>query len=101
MHKHQPHEWHETRSAEEGGGKRYMRATWDTRDWQFSLLEPEFETWRRIEEPGIAEFEALREVLWRKYQRKRVPFKFIEGIDAILKNLGAESGEGNAQDGKS
>lgn len=89
MHKHQPHEWHETRSAEEGGGKRYMRARWDWRDWRFSILEPEDENWRPIENPGIPEFQALRDVLWRKYQRRRVPYKFVVAVDKILENLGA------------
>ncbi len=90
MHKNQAHEWHENRTAEEGGGKRYMRARWDSREWRFSLLEPEFEDWHRIEQPGIPEFTALRDVLWRKYQRKRLSFKFLENVDKILRDLGAE-----------
>lgn len=90
MHKNQAHEWHENRPREEGGGKRYTRARWDSRQWQFSILEPEFEDWRRIEQPGVEEYRALREVLWRKYQRKRVPFKFLEGVDAILRDLGVD-----------
>ncbi len=90
MHKNQAHEWHENRSREEGGGKRYTRARWDTREWRFSVLEPEFEDWQRIEQPGVAEYQALRDVLWRKYQRKRVPFKFLENVDAILRELGAD-----------
>lgn len=90
MHKNQAHEWHENRSREEGGGKRYLRARWDSREWRFSLLEPEFEDWQRIEWPGIPEYQALREVLWRKYQRKRVPFKFVEGVDAVLREMERE-----------
>ncbi len=27
-------------------------------------------------------------MLFRKYQRKRVPFKFVEQVDQILKDLG-------------
>lgn len=94
MHKNQAHEWHENRPKEEGGGKTYTRAKWDTRyrQWQFSLLEPEFEEWRRIEHPGLAEFEALRDVLWRKYQRKRLALRFVEGVDAILEDLRAAAG---------
>ena len=88
MHKQQPHEWHETRSREEGGGKIYWRARWDWRVWRFSILEPEFEGWRPLENPGIPEFLALRDVLWRKYQRKRVPIKFVEQVDKILIDLG-------------
>jgi hypothetical protein len=93
MHKNQVHEWHESRSREEGGGKRYMRARWDTRQWHFSLLEPEFEDWQPIAPPGRAEFEALREVLWRKYQRKRLPWRFIEHLDALLADMPDQGGE--------
>ena len=88
MHKHQPHEWHENRTKEEGGGKIYKRARWDWRDWKFSFLVPEVERWQPIENPGIPEFLELRDVLFRKYQRKRVPFKFVEQVDQILKDLG-------------
>ncbi len=85
MTKNQTHEWHE---RVEEGGKRYMRAHWDSRQWRFQVLEPDAEGWARIEQPGAAEYLALRDVLWRKYQRKRIPFKFIERVDAILESLG-------------
>jgi hypothetical protein len=87
MIKTQVHEWHESRPREDGGGKRYTRARWDTRQWHFSVLEPEFDDWQNIEQPGRPEFEALRDVLWRKYQRKRLPFRFLENVDAILAEL--------------
>jgi hypothetical protein len=51
-------------------------------------LVPEVERWQPIENPGIPEFLELRDVLFRKYQRKRVPFKFVEQVDQILKDLG-------------
>lgn len=88
MHKNQSHEWHESIPREEGGGKRYFRARLDHRGWQFSWLEPDFDDWRRIENPAIQEFVALRDVLFRKYQRKRVPHKFVEQVDQILAELG-------------
>lgn len=98
MHKNQAHEWHENRPREEGGGKRYFRARWDTRAWRFSLLEPEFDDWQRIDAPGATEYLALRDVLWRKYQRKRVPFKFLENVDAILRDLGIDPTAGDDSD---
>lgn len=104
MHKNQAHEWHENRTKDEGGGKRYTRAKWDTRfrQWQFYLLLPEFEEWQRIDHPGLAEYEALRDVLWRKYQRKRLALRFVEDVDEILAGLRAEagvSGQGEADSG--
>lgn len=85
MTKNQTHEWHD---RTEEGGKRYMRAHWDSRRWRFQVLEQGAEGWARIEQPGAEEFLALRDVLWRKYQRKRIPFKFIERVDAVLEELG-------------
>jgi hypothetical protein len=94
MHKNQAHEWHENRPKDEGGGKRYTRAKWDTRyrQWQFSLLEPEFDEWQRMENPGLAQYEELRDVLFRKYQRKRLALRFVEDVDAILERMRAELG---------
>ncbi len=93
MPKNQAHEWHENRPKEEGGGKRYWRARWDTREWRFSHLEPEFDDWQRLEQPGVEEYQALRDVLWRKYQRRRVPFKFLQSVDRILSDLGVDPAE--------
>ena len=90
MQKNQVHEWHENREREEGGGKRYFRARWDTRTWRFLKTEPEDEDWLPIDEPSTADYIALRDVLFRKYQRRRVPFKFIEHLDALLLERGVQ-----------
>jgi len=98
MHKNQAHEWHENLSRDEGGGKRYTRARLDHRGWRFLMLEPGFEDWQLIEAPGIPEFVALRDVLFRKYQRKRVPHKFVEQVDEILAKLGYDPAALDAED---
>jgi len=100
MHKNQAHEWHENRPKEDGGGKRYTRAKWDTRyrQWQFSLLEPEFEEWQRMDNPGLVQYEELRDVLFRKYQRKRLALRFVEDVDAILERLRADAGAKSGAD---
>ncbi len=87
MTKNQIHEWHE---RTDDGKRRYLRGYWNSRDWAFSVLEPGAEDWFRIAEPGVELYLALRDVLWRKYQRRRVPFKFIEGLDALLAKMGAD-----------
>ena len=43
--------------------------------------------WEPIEKPTLENWEALRDVLWRKYQRKRLPFKYLEGVDKIIADL--------------
>ena len=41
----------------------------------------------------------LRGVLWRKYQRKRCPWRFIETIDKLLEEMPEEEGA-DSPDGK-
>jgi hypothetical protein len=86
MTKNQIHEWHER--DEESGKRRYIRGYWNSRDWTFATLEPGADDWARVEQPGPELWLSLRDVLWRKYQRKRIPFKFIQRVDAILEGLG-------------
>ena len=85
MTKNQYHEW---RERAEDRSKRYVRAHWDSREWRFSVLFSEHEgDWEPIEKPNLENWEALRDVLWRKYQRKRLPFKHIESVDKIIAEL--------------
>lgn len=37
----------------------------------------------------------LRDVLWRKYQRKRCPWRFIEAIDKLLEDMPEEEEAGS------
>ena len=48
-------------NREEDGKKRYYRAYWNSRAWVF-----------------------------RKYQRRRVPFRLLQNVDAILEGLGVK-----------
>lgn len=45
----------------------------------------EEEVWEPLEF-GREEWVTLRELLWRKYQRKRCPWKLIEQIDKLLED---------------
>ncbi len=55
-----------------------------------AILEPEADDWEKVEYPSVELWVALRDVLFRKYQRRRVPFKFVERVDAILTDLGVD-----------
>ena len=46
-----------------------------------------------------AHWVTLRGVLWRKYQRKRCPWRFIETIDKLLEEMPEEDGA-DSPDGK-
>jgi hypothetical protein len=80
----QRHEWKE--ETEEG--IRLYRGIYHSKKWKFTTAmkgtrsnPPE---WVSIEEVTDAHWEALRDVLYRKYQRKRLPWKLVESIDKIL-----------------
>ncbi len=88
MTKNQVHEWHERR--DEDGKKRYIRGYWNSREWTFAILEPGADDWEKVEYPSVELWVALRDVLFRKYQRRRVPVKFVERVDAILADLGVD-----------
>ena len=98
MTKNQIHEWHERR--EEDGRKLYYRGYWNSREWQLRILTPEVEAWQDIEKPTVEQWLSLRDVLWRKYQRKRLPVKFIEKVDEILGDLGVTPGQDAADSTK-
>lgn len=95
MKKNQSHEWHE-RTDE--GGKRYVRAYWDTRKWVFHyLIEPDMPAWAPLDKPLDDDWLMLRDLMWRKYQRKKLPYKYVELLDTILEKKGlktpADSGD--------
>jgi hypothetical protein len=74
------HEWHE-RTEE---GVRYWRATHHSGKWFFQTTLKTDPDWSRLEPAPRAVWVELRDVLWRKYQRKRCPWIWIEEIDKLL-----------------
>lgn len=78
------HEWRE--DTEEG--VRLYKAVFFAREWRFATAmkgsrrdRPE---WEDIEEVTEELWEKLRDVLFRKYQRKRCSWKLIESVDKKL-----------------
>jgi hypothetical protein len=52
--------------------------------------EKDFVEWEVLEF-NKDRWETLRDILWRKYQRKRCPWKLIEAIDKTLEDLSETS----------
>ena len=93
MQRQQRHEWKEDTDE----GLRYFRGIYHSKEWCFTTApkgrRSEPSVWERIEEPTEEHWLALRDVLYRKYQRKRCPWKLIEDIDKTVeknKKKGAE-----------
>jgi len=76
----QMHEWRE----HEDGVTRFFRAEWDARQWNFLTTTKADPEWYAIEKPTVENLEQLRDVLFRKYQRRRLPWHFIEDLDVEI-----------------
>lgn len=74
------HEWRE-RTEE---GVRYNRANYHAGRWTFLTTLKTDPDWTTVDPVPEAMWRELRDILWRKYQRKRCPWKYIEDIDKIL-----------------
>lgn len=83
----QKHEW---KDRDEEGNVVMYRAIHHACDWRFiwsyKVGRSEEVEWHDVEEVSREMWETLRDILWRKYQRKRLPFELIEAIDKRLAN---------------
>lgn len=95
MTKNQIHEW---RERDDDGTKRYYRGYWNSREWTFAVLEPEADDWEKIEQPTLAVCKSLRDVIFRKYQRKRLPHKFVAHLDEIIEEMESTQPEASAEE---
>lgn len=77
------HEWRE--KGEEGTCQ--FRATHHAGRWEFCILREGEEEWERQEPISLEHLCLLREVLRRKYQRRRVPFEHLDQIDKLIRSI--------------
>ena len=78
------HEWMETTDD----GRRYYRANF--RGGRWTLLTTTMRrnpVWETVATPQLCHWQALRELVWNKYQRKRCPWERVEGIDREIQRL--------------
>jgi hypothetical protein len=86
------HEWRE--KTEEG--TRYFRATYHAGGWKFQKTLKTDPDWEQIPHPDADLWLTLRDILWRRYQRKRGSWTIIEKIDKMLeKDFGIMPDGGN------
>ena len=76
-------EKHEWRDREEEGLV-YYKATHHAGRWNFYRLPKGDEDWTEVDPVPREHWETLRDILWRKYQRKRGAYRLIEEIDKRL-----------------
>jgi hypothetical protein len=75
---------HEWRERSEDGELRYVRATVHGRTWTLQSRLKSEEEWTNHDPIPRADLETLRELIWRKYQRRRASFEDVQQLDALL-----------------
>ena len=78
------HEWRESTPE---GDVRYVTARRHLGKWQFKTCLKSDEDWTLLDVLSPEDFKHLRDVLWRKYQRKRVPYEHVLEIDAMIEEV--------------
>ena len=77
------HDWRER----EEDGVRIYRALFHGNRWALRSKLKNDEDWTDHEPMTKPDLTMLRDVLWRKYQRQRVPYKHVVQIDKMLEDL--------------
>jgi len=75
------HSWKHTT---EEGEKREVRASKFSKDWKFQSKLRSDENWTYHDVPSIEDLEALHDILFRKYQRKRLAYDDVAAIEKML-----------------
>jgi len=73
----------------EDGGKREVRAVKNRGLWRLQSKLKDEENWTYHDTPVRADLEELRDILWRKYQRRRASHEDVLLADRMLADLGA------------
>ena len=81
---------HIWKTTNEEGEKREVRAERFGGQWRFQAKLKGEEDWTYYDMPEMEDLIELRDVLWRKYQRKRLPWDDIATIDKMIKERGGE-----------
>ncbi len=75
------HVWTETTADNE---RREVRATKFAGKWKIQSKLKAEETWTYHEPPELADLEALHDVVFRKYQRRRASFEDVQSLERLI-----------------
>ena len=75
---------HVWKTVTEDREKREVRAERFGGKWRFQSKLKSEERSTYYDVPTLEDLEELRDILWRKYQRKRLPHDDVVSIDAII-----------------
>ena len=81
------HVWKE---KDEEGRKREVRVTKFGGEWRFQAQDPDEPGWTYYDRPLHADVVTLRDIIFRKYQRRRASAEDLADIDAMLRLYAAD-----------
>lgn len=84
---------HVWKAVGEDGRKREVRADKFGGRWRFRALAKGDESWTHYDTPLMEDLVELRDVLWRKYQRKRLAWDDVAALDQMIRDRGGVPGE--------
>ena len=78
---------HDWKDRSDTGENRLWRATKHGGDWKFmSRPQKSEEGWTTHEKMEIEDLKLFREVLFNKYQRRRIPWEDVVAIDNMIED---------------
>lgn len=81
------HVWQTTTTE---GGKREVRAEKFGGNWRIQAKRKDESNWTYYDSPLIEDLLALHDVLFRKYQRKRLPYEDVAAVEKMIRDRGGE-----------
>jgi hypothetical protein len=76
---------HTWKTTNDEGIKREVRAEKFAQHWRFQSQLKGEESWTYHDTPLLEDLIELRDVLWRKYQRKRLPYEDVAAVDELIR----------------
>ncbi len=76
------HIWKE---KDENGRKREVRVTKFGGEWKFQAKFADEADWTYFDRPTLEDLNALRDIVFRKYQRRRAAAEDVDTIDKLLR----------------
>ena len=73
-------------ARDEDGRKREVRVTKFGGRWKFQAKYRDEEEWTYFEVPQLEDLRELREIVFRKYQRRRASAEDVEALDKMLRD---------------
>jgi hypothetical protein len=81
---------HVWKTKTEEGEKREVRAEKFGKKWRLQAKVKSDPNWIYYDTPLLADLLELRDVLWRKYQRKHLSWEDVEQVDQLIREAGGQ-----------